>query len=278
MGEFFGWLFQSIGDWLDKNIWSILLTIVLGYLVYKLGAKIISFIVKTIVFTIKRRSWHKKDIEKRQKTLSLLASTVWKTMTVIVIVTTLVEIIFPKANLSGLIAGLGIVGVAVGFGAQSLVKDFLSGLFIISENQYRVGDVIEINRVVTGKVERVGTRTTIMRDRDGNVHFIPNGTITHVANKTMDYSNTHFELRVNYDNDLNQIIDIINQVGKEIAEDSYWSNKVLETPHFDHISDFKDKVITISIIGKTLPSDQWDINSEMRKRIQEKFRQQGINP
>jgi small conductance mechanosensitive channel len=275
MSDFFNDFFGVAGKWLSEHFWSSLLTVIVGYLVYRLGAKLVSVLVKFLVKTTKKHTWPKKDIEKRQKTLVTLASATWKFLVIVVIITTLVESIFPQANLSAIIAGLGVIGVAVGFGAQSLVKDFLSGIFIISENQYRVGDVVDLDGSI-GKIEHVGTRSTILRDNDGSVHFIPNGSISHVVNKTMEYGDSRLEVKVDYENDLDQVMTIINQVGETVASDARWNGKILEPPHFSEVSGLDGRTVTLTITGKTLPSDQWGVISDMRLALVEEFKKSKI--
>ena len=151
----------------DKGL-SIVTTILTTAILYLLGVLFMGSIVNRIV-KARGRTWHKKDIEKRQKTLAGLFTTVWRILVITGGTLALFTTIFPDVSLAPLFASAGIVGVALGFGAQSLVRDFLSGIFIISENQYRVGDVIEIEGF-GGSVERVGARSTVIRDPDGNVH------------------------------------------------------------------------------------------------------------
>ena len=154
----------------------------------------------------------------------------------------------------------------IGFGSQSLVKDFLTGIFIISENQYRVGDVVDIMGSV-GTVERVGTRSTVIRDRDGSVHYIPNGTIQKVINKTMGYSMTRFSIDVAADTDIDKAVKLINNVGETLMSDPAWKRKIIDAPQFVAIGQVTEKSIELIISGKTMPSDQWSVTLEMRNRL-----------
>jgi small conductance mechanosensitive channel len=184
--------------------------------------------------------------------------------------------VFPSVSLAPLFASAGIIGVALGFGAQSLVKDFISGIFIISENQYRVGDIIDINGS-SGTVERIGTRSTVIRDDDGNVHYFPNGTIQHVINKTMGYSMARFTISVATSEDLENIITIINTTGKKLSEEAKWKNKIIDPPIFSSVGEFTATNVSLVITGKTQPSDQWSVTSEMRRRLLEKFEADNIS-
>jgi small conductance mechanosensitive channel len=188
----------------------------------------------------------------------------------------LLNILFPHINYAPLFASAGIVGVAIGFGSQALVKDFLSGLFIISENQYRVGDIIDINGN-SGTVERIGTRSTVIRDADGNVHYFPNGSIQHVINKTMGYSMARFTIGVHPSNELEKIITLINETGKKLAEEEKWKSKIIDAPSFESIGEFTPSTVNLLISGKTQPSDQWSVTAEMRRRLLVAFEKNKID-
>ena len=182
----------------------------------------------------------------------------------------------PNLNLSTLVASLGIFSVVISLGAQSLVKDILSGFFIISENQYRVGDIIEINNY-TGTVTYIGTRTTILRDAEGNVHYFPNGTITHVINKTMNYSIARLKINVASDTDIDKAAKLINQIGEQLAQHTKWKKRIIEAPHFDSISSISGNSIEMIISGKTKPSDQWIVSSKLRQMIIQEFDKNNIS-
>ena len=178
-----------------------------------------------------------------------------------------------EVSVKGAGAGVGwgtLLGVAIGFGAQSLIKDFLSGIFIIVENQYRVGDIVDIQGAA-GTVERVTIRSTVIRDASGNVHFLPNGEVLHVINKTMGFSKVNFTLTVDPDTDIDKLSTIIDEVGLKLSEDEKWKEKILEAPHFLNIGTFNDIALEVTIIGKTNPSQQWSVTGEMRRRLLKAF-------
>lgn len=244
---------------------DIISTILITAIIYLIGALLMGRIVNRIVMA-RGRNWHKKDIEKREKTLSHTFSILWRVVVFTGGALALFQILFPGVSLAPLFASAGIVGVALGFGAQSLVRDFLSGIFIIAENQYRVGDVIDIEGF-GGTVERVGARSTVLRDADGNVHYFPNGMIMHVINKTMGYSVARFFIGVHPSSDLDKVISIINETGKKLADEEKWKNKVIEPPTFVSVTEFSSLEVTLLVSGKTQPSDQWSVTSEMRQRL-----------
>lgn len=253
------------------------ISIVLGaIIVYYLGKYLIKWSIKySLRSTARHRSWHKKDVEKREKTLIELIRSFWRIIMMFYIAAMVANKLF-LFDLSPLFASAGIIGVALGFGAQSLVKDFLSGIFIIAENQYRVGDVVDIMGAI-GKVERIGTRTTVIRDNDGNVHYVPNGMIQHVINKTMGYSMSRFVINLDPSADIEDVTQIINRIGEKLASEKAWKNKILDPPQFVSMGEITGRSTEMIIAGKTQPSDQWAVTSEMRRRLLAEFEKQDIS-
>jgi moderate conductance mechanosensitive channel len=178
-------------------------------------------------------------------------------------------------NIGPLLAGAGILGLAVGFGAQYIIRDFFTGLFIILENQYRVGDVVKIGDIV-GTVESINLRMSILRDIDGTVHHIPNGEISIASNLSKGFARVNLKIGVAYDSDIENVIKLVNQVGQEIAKDPEWKDKILKAPEFVRIDDFADSAIMIRILGETKPLEQWNVLGELRKRLKIAFDKQGI--
>jgi small conductance mechanosensitive channel len=266
---------ETLNNWLKEDGSSLLFILIGSIVAYYLGSKLISLLIRHFVHSW-GRALPQKDTEKRQKTLSSLAITIWRIIVVFIGLVSIFKTLFPKIDLSLLFTSAGIVGVAVAFGSQTLVKDFLSGLFIVSENQYRVGDYVDINGA-TGKVEHVGARSTIIRDLDGNVHYIPNGTINHVINKTMGYSRVHFTISLDSKAGLDKAVTVVNKIGKELANDKQWSKKIIEAPQFDSVGVFTARSVDIVIIGKVQPSDQWSVTAEMRRRLLKKFEADNID-
>lgn len=258
-----------------QTLLYISLVVIVALALFYIGPVVIAWLMNHAILTRYQRTLHKKDLEKRHKTLNSLAANIWRTAVVFCAVYAIGTHTFGKDAMAPLFASAGIIGVALGFGAQSLVKDFLSGIFIISENQYRVGDIIEIEGF-GGTVERIGFRSTVIRDVDGNVHYFPNGMVQHVINKTMGYSMARFTVNIEPDSDMSKVEKLINTVGLELAEEPEWKNKILEAPQFVMMSDFTATAATLVISGKTQPSDQWGVVAEMRQRLLVAFEQQGI--
>lgn len=270
------WMTEHRLGWLVSERMVETVSIVIGaVIVYYLGRIFITWAIRYAIHsTAKHRSWHRKDIEKRENTLTQLIRSFWR-ITIIAYIAAMVASKLFYFDLSPLFASAGIIGVALGFGAQSLVKDFLAGIFIIAENQYRVGDVVDVMGA-SGTVERVGTRSTVLRDADGNVHYLPNGTIQHVINKTMGYSMSRFTLQLDPSTDISRAADIINETGQQLSKEKSWDKKIIEPPKFVSVGDITGRSVELIVAGKVQPSDQWAVTSEMRRRLLKEFEKQEI--
>ena len=258
-----------------EQITSITIILAIGAAAYWFGPAIVNWLMAHVFVTPYQRTLHRKDLEKRQRTLGALFANVWRIIVIMLVAYGVFVQFFDYKALAPLFASAGIIGVAFGFGAQSLVKDFLSGVFIISENQFRVGDIIEIDGF-GGTVERIGVRSTVIRDVDGNVHYFPNGMVQHVINKTMGYSMARFTVAVAPDTDISKVSKLIDKLGLTLANEDNWKDKILEAPHFVMMGEFTATAVNLIVSGKTQPSDQWSVVAEMRRRILEKFEQEAI--
>lgn len=269
--------YSGIEDWFVSHGFDLIGIAVTALLAYYIGTRLVSFVVKRAVKGAKHRVWHKKDIEKRQKTLVQLFANMWRIIVTITAIYAVLRVFDPNISttLAPLFASAGIIGIALGFGAQSLIKDFLSGIFIISENQYRVGDIVDIEGF-SGTVERIGTRSTVLRDVDGQVHYFPNGMVQHVINKTMGYSMARFTMLLHPETDVDDVAVIIDDIGKQIAEEEGWKDKILDPPAFVSVGEITGSSIEVIVAGKTQPSDQWGVVAEMRRRLLEEFEAKSI--
>ena len=211
--------------------------------------------------------------EKRENTLiQVLSGTA---VVVIWILATLMILSEIGIAIGPLLAAAGIAGVAVGFGGQYLIRDVITGMFIILENQYRVGDVVCFGDTC-GSVEHISLRMTMLRDLDGTVHHVPHGEVKTVSNMTKGYARVNLDVGVGYGSDIGKVIDVINRVGRELADDAYWKDQIMEAPAFLRIDTFGDSAIIVKILGKTLPLSQWDVAGELRKRLKYAFDNEGI--
>ncbi len=180
-----------------------------------------------------------------------------------------------KIDIGPLLAGVGIIGLAVGFGAQSLVKDIVAGMFILVENQYDVGDVIKVAGA-SGKVEKVTLRSTRLRDAEGKVHIIPNGSMDVVTNMTKRYSRFVLDIGVAYKEDVDEVMALLKEIGDELQADPEFGGKIIEPLQVLGVQDFADSAVVIRSLFTTKPMEQWGIGREFRRRIKNTFDAKGI--
>ncbi len=179
-------------------------------------------------------------------------------------------------TLGPLIAGAGLAGVALGFGAQSLVKDFLAGIFILVEDQYGVGDIVDLEEA-TGTVEAVSLRTTRLRDVRGTVWHIPNGTMTRVGNMSQQWARALLDVSVAYGSNVSQAEQVIKGVADDVWRSAAWAGQVLEEPEVWGVEDLGPDGVTIRLVVKTLPARQFDVMRELRARIKLSLEEAGID-
>jgi small conductance mechanosensitive channel len=178
-------------------------------------------------------------------------------------------------NLAPFIAGAGIVGVALGFGAQSLVKDFLSGLFMLAEDQYGVGDVVDVGEAV-GTVEVVNLRTTRLRDVNGTVWHVPNGEILRVGNMSQQWARALLDIEVAYDTDLDRAMEVVKEEADRLWQEDTWRTQILEEPDVWGVQTLGASGITIRLVVKTQPGEQFKVTRELNRRMKARFDAEGI--
>jgi moderate conductance mechanosensitive channel len=215
-----------------------------------------------------------EEMKKRSDTLESVIITAFQVMLIFMLVMMILSEI--GINVTALLTGAGVISLAVAFGAQSLVKDMLAGLFIIMENQYRKGDVIKIAGE-SGVVEEINLRRTVLRDVDGTYHVVPNGEIKVSSNLTKLLSRVNLTISVSYETDLDKAIAVINRVGKEMSEDPLWVSFILTPPKALRVDKLGDSGIDIRIMGETKPSRQWEVTGELRLRLKKAFDKEGID-
>ncbi len=258
---------QLLTDWLSLHAINIIVILVGAWLVRRFGAEIINRVLKK---TIRGDLYPTAaDREKRLKTLNSLVNASTRIAIYVIATILIIGEINPQYT-TALFASAGLIGVALGFGAQSLIKDFMNGFFIILENQYRVGDVITIGEV-SGTVEAITIRTTILRDLDGHVHHVPNGTIQVTTNKTTGFTRINENIVVAGSTDMDRLAHIINHVGEELAAKPEFSHKITEPPVFAHVVRFEGDSVVVKIIGKTVPDAHLEVKSELYRHLQKAF-------
>ena len=271
MKDFFNNLIDNLGPWFFSNGVKIILVIIGAYLVFKFAGVFIDRIIRKII--VSNNFLSQEAEKKREDTLIKVFEGALK---VIVWAAAILMIVSEfGVDIGPLLAGAGVIGLAVGFGAQYIIRDFFTGLFIILENQYRVGDFICIGDIC-GNVETLNLRATIIRDVDGVVHHVPNGEIKTASNKTKQFSRVNLNIGISYNADIDKVKKTVNRVGKEMASDPEWKDMITQAPEFVRVNDFADSSVIIRISGETKPQKQWDVAGELRRRIKIEFDKEGI--
>ncbi|HML95750.1 MAG TPA: mechanosensitive ion channel family protein [Thermodesulfobacteriota bacterium] len=178
-------------------------------------------------------------------------------------------------DIAPIIAGAGIMGLAVSFGAQNLVRDIISGFFMIMEDQVRVGDVAVVNGT-GGTVEEINFRTIVLRDLEGTVHVFPNGTVTQLANRSKGWSRYVIDMGVAYKENVDYVIEVMKKIGEEISRDKDFGPLILEPMQVLGVDSFGPSEVVIKCMIKTRPLKQWDVGRELRRRIKNRFDELGI--
>jgi len=253
---------QQVGQWLLTSGLRILLILILMFMVLK--------IAEAITNRLFRRLKQNRD-EEFQKRAGTLNDTIKSLLKICIILVALVMILSQLGvKIGPVLAAAGVVGVAVGFGAQHLVRDVISGFFILLDDQIRVGDVVQVGDK-GGLVEKVTMRLTVLRDLAGNVHYIRNGEINVVTNMTRDYSRYVFDIGVAYREDVDQVIEVVKQIDAELRQDPAFKDRILEPVEILGLDKFADSALIIKARTKTKPIQQWSVAREFNRRLKKKF-------
>jgi small conductance mechanosensitive channel len=260
----------SLALWLFGSGLRILIVALLTYLLVRVIATVTTQLETQI------RNEGGADVIERFKRARTLSRLIRNALTVLVTAVAALMILRElNVDIMPVLTGAGIVGLAVGFGAQTLVKDLISGFFLILENHIRVGDVAKINGT-GGLVESINLRTVVLRDLEGVVHVFPNGSIDTLSNLTKDFAYYVVDVGVAYKEDTDAVVAVLREVGSELAEDPVHRGSVLDPLEVLGVDAFGDSQVTIKIRIKTLPLKQWDVGRELRRRIKKAFDARGI--
>jgi small conductance mechanosensitive channel len=213
-----------------------------------------------------------RRVQRAQTMGSLLKSIITGIITAIVVTMVLAEV---NVNVAPIIASAGILGLALGFGAQSLVSDFLSGIFMIFEDQYGVGDVVDLGEA-SGTVEAVSLRVTRLRDVNGTVWYVRNGEIMRVGNMSQNWARTVLDIGVAYSEDLVKVRRVLQEVAHDLWEDEEFKGVIIEEPEVWGVEALSPDAVTVRVTLKTAPLEQWSVAREMRQRIKARFDYEGI--
>jgi len=260
--------FQKLITWCLSSGLHIALVLILTLIALK-AAKILS---KRLLDFIVRQ---KEDPEFQKRTQTLASIIRYVLVITVLLVGTMMVLKEFGIEIGPLLAAAGIVGLAVGFGAQSLVKDVISGFFILLEDQIRVGDVVQIAGK-GGLVEKINLKTTILRDLAGNVHYVPNGHIDVVTNMTKDYSRYVFDIGVAYRENVDEVIGVIKEVDEDLRNDPDYKDDILEPIEILGLDQFAGSAVIIKARTTTVPIKQWRVGREFNRRLKKKFDERNI--
>lgn len=262
---------EEIIPWLLDHGIKIIVIAIAAWLINKIVCRIIRRTVRIAV--VRDENMSEEAERKREDTLIRIFTGASRILFIVLAVLMILQ--ETGLQIGPILAGAGIAGLALGFGGQYLIKDIITGLFIILENQYRIGDVVKIDGE-SGTVVDISLRKTTLRDLDGTVHHFPHGSITRVSNLSKDWARVNLDIRIAYDSNLEHVIKIVNNVGNELANDPEYKNFIITPPKFLRVNDFADSAIIIKILGDTKPLKQWEITGEYRKRLKIAFDKEGI--
>jgi len=262
---------EKIVPWLLSHGLRIVLIALAAYLLEKIISRII---IRTVRIAVVPDNTMSEEAEKKREDTLIR---IFNGALSIILLTIAVLMILQESGLKigPILASAGIVGLAFGFGGQYLIRDIISGLFIILENQYRIGDVINID-TTGGLVEDISLRKTTLRDLDGTVHHIPHGEIKRVSNLSKNFARVNLDIGIAYSSNLEHVIEVINRTGNELAEDPLFKDSIISPPKFLRVNEFADSAIVVKVLGETKPLKQWEIAGEFRKRIKVAFDKEGI--
>jgi moderate conductance mechanosensitive channel len=254
---------------LSKTSLRIVLIILVALVLKKMSKKAI----RLLKSKMSEQSLNDVEEIKRIDTLSMVMSYI---ITILIISITIVEILHELGiSIAPVLAAAGVVGLAIGFGAQSLVKDYFNGFFLLLENQIRKGDVVQVSDK-SGLVEEVTLRYIKMRDYEGNVHYVPNGIITTVTNMSRGFAHSVIDVGVAYKEDITKVMSVMEQVGDEMFKDTQFQNKILDKLEMAGVDNLADSAVVIRCRFKVAPLEQWGVRREYLKRIKAAFDRDNI--
>ncbi len=264
---------STVTDWLVSHGVRIFIILLISAALYIVLRRLIPLLLKQ---TVKKRGKSKKAEDEAEKRVQTLARIFMGTGAVLIVITAGFMILSELGiNIYPPLAGFGVIGVALGFGAQYLIRDLIAGFFVLVENQYNIGDWVSIAGI-DGSVQEINMRRTVLRDFDGTVHVVPNGEIKTASNYSKEWARVNLNISVAYGTDLDHAIAVINRVGAEMVEEPYWKGLILTAPQALRVDNLGDSGIDIKVLGQTKPIRQWEVMGELRKRLKQAFDDEGI--
>ena len=263
---------EQVTPFLLEHGVKILFIVTATYVLQRFGITFINRLIRKVVAS----NTHASDLAKtkRENTLTRIFTTTLKI--VLWLVSTLMILQELGVGITPILVAAGVAGIALGFGGQYLIRDLISGLFIILENQYRIGDIVCFEDTC-GLVEDITLRMTTLRNMDGTVHHVPHGEVKKVSNLSKQFARVNLNIGVAYESDLEHVIKVVNEVGMELTADPEWAEKIITAPQFLRVEDFADSAVIVKILGDTKPLMQWEVTGELRKRLKIAFDKNGIS-
>ncbi len=264
---------STVTDWLVSHGVRILIILIISAILYCVLRKVLP---SALNLTVRRRGKGKKAEDEAEKRVQTLARIFMGTGAVLLVITAGFMILSELGiNIYPMLAGFGVIGVALGFGAQYLIRDLIAGFFVLAENQYNIGDWISIAGI-DGSVQEINMRRTVLRDFDGTVHVVPNGEVKTASNYSKEWARVNLNISVAYGTDLDHAIAVINRVGTEMAKAEHWRSLIKSPPQALRVDNLGDSGIDIKVLGQTKPIRQWEVMGELRKRLKQAFDEEGI--
>jgi moderate conductance mechanosensitive channel len=261
---------EDVSRWLTESGTRILLLILLAFAANRFAGSVVRSAEHEIATGDDLKS------QERRKRLQTVGGTLRRFFSILIWAAAGLMVLRElDVDITPVLTGAGIIGLAVGFGAQTLVKDIISGLFLIAENQVRLGDAAQINGI-SGSVEEINLRTIVLRDVEGALHHISNGEIRTLANKSKDFSYYVIDLGVGYDDDTDRIVELVRDAARELMQDAVFASSILEPLEIIGVDAFKANEVTLRFRIKTLPLKQGEVGRELRRRIKKSFDANGI--
>jgi small conductance mechanosensitive channel len=268
---------STVVEVLRTNGVRILVIVVVAWIAYRLSRVLVRGIVKALLDREATEGTAQElsaiEVQKRMDTLDVLGANVLRSFVVLIAGVMVLSAL--DLDVGPAIAGLGVVGIAVGFGAQSLVRDYLNGALILIENQYSKGDVVSIAGV-SGSVEDFSLRRTTLRDLDGVVHTVPNGEVKISSNRTRTWARINQNVTVAFGTNIDKAINVVDELGRQMHDDPVWKRRILEPPRVERVESIEERGITLKILGTVRASEQWAAGGEFRKLLLEAFARNDI--
>ena len=260
-----------IQEWLLVSGLRVLLVLLLSVVAHFLLGKLTRIIAKRI------KALDEVDGSSLDRRTDTISTILHRTGAVVIVATAVITILQEiGVPIAPMLASVGAVGLALSLGAQTLVKDVISGLFILGENQYTIGEVVSINNI-TGTVEEMSLRATALRDASGALHIIPNGEVRIVSNRTRDWSRAIVDVSITYEADVDRALTALQAIGAALADDETIAPLLLEPAEVTGVEELADWSVRLRLMVKTLPNQQWAVQRHLRRVIHLSFAEQGID-